>query len=667
MAKTKTHFRQDLLNSIIKFHLYALVVLIPLIFWFDTETIFTLPKLLALRVFSISAGFFILLKFFLVRKISFKLPQRSIFLGFWALSLILSTVFSINQVTSIFGQYGRFLGLITLLNLILIPVYIANFFRREDYHKIIDLSIFTAVLAALYGLLQYFNFFGIWPLDFSWTDAPQNRVFGTMGHANHLGAYLSAHFLLLLYRFNPADLKNRHWANWLRLIGFLISLMLLVTVILLTASRGAVLALVMSSLVIFTLKFWKNRHKISKTLGRTLATLFCLIVLVLSGLFLFSNDLQDLSLIRRTEGTIQTINKGIIPDRLSFLFSAWQMFIDHPLSGTGLSTFRDAYSAYRRTDYLIDGPGNAQYITVPESAHNQYADILSTQGLIGLIAYLALILAVLNLSYRQFKAATPAQENFHLALLGALLVFLFQTLFNFGEIINLFLFYLLIGLIMGADAQSPRLPLKISNIPVYLISMAGIVGLVLAAQYGLVPVVRADYFYKQAELAAANQKLDLANHYFQMIVAAKPQEYSLSQAYGDFSMQAAASAPNLSERQSYLRQAVQNYQKAVLLNNHYPSTYHNLALAYIELYRLTKIPNYLDLAKQSYLKSLEKSPNNPRYLYEYARKLHSDWNDPEGSIKLLLQAHNLAPDYQEPLDYLNFLYKNYPQLASPLK
>lgn len=672
MAKNKKSISlQSRLDQIIRFHLYALIFLIPLFFWFDTQTIFTLPKLLALRFFSLSAGFFILVKFFFSQEIKFILPRRSIFLGFWTISLLLSSFFSLNQISSIFGQYGRFLGLITLVNLLLIPFYLANFFRQEDFKKLIDWSIFTAVLAAIYGLFQYFDFFGLWKLDFNWTDSPQNRVFGSMGHANHLGAYLSAHFLMLVYRlphrFQSAGLAALKKIEQGKLIASLGALVLFASVILLTASRGAVLALVLAALVLLGIKSWKHWKKISKKSVRISAALISILLLIGSGIYLFSDQLEELSLIRRTESTIATINKGKVPERLSFLFSSWQMFLDHPVIGTGLSTFRDAYSAYRRTDYYIDGPGNIQYITVPESAHNEYINTLSTQGLIGFAAYLALLLAVLDLLIKMFKAAALEEENWYLVLLGGLLVELFQMFFNFGEIINLFLLYFLISIVLAQATTARPFHLKLPVWVVYPCTFLALVGLVLAFQPLVIHQAQADYYLKKAQIAKVNRQVERAEHYYKIATAALPLEYQLYQAYADFLLEASVRATDRIYKENFLKHAVQNYQQAILLNSNYPSTYHNLGLAYLELFRLTKKVPYANLSRQSYQRAIEKSPNNPRYLYEFARKLHSDWNDRVGAVKLLQQALKIAPEYQEPQDYLNFLYKNHPELASPLK
>lgn len=652
------------LDRVIGGHLYLLVFLLPLVFWLDTQTVFTLPKLLLLRTVSLSALLCILYKFFRAKQIKLFFPRKSIFLGFFFVSIVLSTIFSINPISSLFGQYSRYLGLFTFINFLLIPVYIANFFPPKNFWKLLNFSAFTAILVALYGLLQYLNFFDQWPIPVEWTDSPQNRVFATMGHANHLAAYLAAHFLILTYSLTMDELKRRK----LLFSGKLLGLLLMAVVIMLTASRGAVVALILSALVLVGLRVWKFRANIGKKILKIAVSVLAIIMLFSAGLFFFSEQINELAIVQRTEQTLNTVEKGIIPERLSFLYSSTQMFLDHPLLGTGFSTFRDAYSAYRRTDYLIDGPGNAQYITVPESSHNQYADITATQGIIGLVSYLALLFVVFRLAFRKYFLAPPQRGNYYLALIGGLLVFCFQTIFNFGEIVNWFMFFLWVGLIMAEEEKPFKIQFEWSPAARYSWTVILVLLIMSGFKIGVLDEAQADYYYKQALEAQSVKKAQTADQYFQMAIAGRPTEYQLYQAYADFSMEAAFFTDILpyKNQKTYLLQAAQNYLLAAQRNPNYPSTWHNLGLAYLQLYRLTGEKSFADKSSQYYQISIQKSPNNPRYLYEFARKLHSDWEDQLGAVRLLRKALSIAPEYQEPKDYLEFLYENHPELEKQI-
>lgn len=659
-AKKTPKKTNSLLNKIIQGHLYALIALLPLLFWLDTATIFAVPKLLGLHLISISALSFVFLKIFLERRLPILTSPAIIVLGLWTLSLLLSTVFSINQITSLYGQYGRFMGLFTFLNLMFIPIYLATFFDREQFRRLILVSIISATLVAVYGILQYFDFFGLWPADFRWTDSPQNRVFATMGHANHLGAYLAMNFMFLTYLWNKKDFSG----TWVAVAAITIPSLIMAVCLLLTASRGAVLAFFLVYLLLLIIRIIKNYHQLKKKLWFLIATIILIFATAWGSIWVFMDNLDSLGLIARTEQTIASMEKGIIPERLSFLYSSWQMFTDHPLVGTGLSTFRDAYSAYRRTDYVIDGPGNAQYITVPESAHNEYANILATQGLLGFLTFLALLISMIVILLRRYfdNRSTASNERWQLVLLGGLLVFAVQVLFNFGEIVNWFMFFLLVGIVL-ADSEKPwkgevKMPLSLLIIltPVMLVTVGWLIS------WSVFYPAQADYYLRLALENASRREYSTADRYFQVAIAGQPLEYQLYQDYADFSLEYAVSQPDPEDRQNLLQQAVKNYRQAILLNPNYPSSYHNLALAYLQIYRAGRNNYYGDLSRENYQKSVEKSPNNPRYLYEYARKLHSDWDDREGAVKLLREALKLAPNYREPQDYMEFLYLNHPEL-----
>jgi O-antigen ligase len=661
--KTKIKDQNQLITKLIRGHIYMLVFLMPLIFWPDTMTVFTLPKLLLLRTISVSALFFTLWQFFVQKHQEITLNKGFWFLLAWGGSLILSTIFSINHWSSIFGQYGRYLGLITELNFLLIPVYIANLWDKKIVPRLVFLSIVSAVLASLYGILQYFNFFELIDFPNSWSDSPQNRIFGTVGHANHLGAYLAMHAVLLIYFFRT----TKKYQILLKAIV----LLPMVLAILLTASRGAILAYLISFLLISLHKlstiFRKSRSKAQK-----LSYISAFLVFVVgSGLVIHSESqrensvLFDLGLFKRTEQTVASISKGYVPERISFMHSSIAMFIDRPLLGTGLSTFRDAYSAYRRTDFQIDGPGNAQYITVPEAAHNEYLNILSTQGFLGLISFLGLIIFSFYTVFQNYQTNDLGARSNLKGLIAALIVFLIQIIFNFAELVNLTSFFLVIGAIW-IYAPASKVGFRITNFWKLIIIIFALPLLAFFSVNFIWAEWVADSSHKKAELASFDNNQEMAEYNYQKAITARPFEYQLYQNYANFLLYASSktSSPDNFE---YLKKAVRNYQKSIELNDNYASTYHNLGLAYLSLFRLTSKSVYLELAKTAYERSVDKSPNNPRYIYEFARKLHSEWNDRSTAVKLLKQAIEIAPEYPEPRDYLDFLIKNHPELASPLQ
>ncbi len=608
------------LDKVIQSVILGIIILIPIVFWPDFQTVFTIPKLLILRILSAVALILFLLKLFLAKKVTFKKSPIYLALGLILASAVISTFFSINAITSLFGQYSRFVGLFSLLNFLLLPIIIINTHDKAAIARALKVSTYTATAVAIFGLLQYFNFFGLPILELNWTDSPQNRVFSTAGHANHLAAYLVTNILIALFTIKKLPLK------------FALTIPMLVTLFL-TGSRGALIALIIAGLILL---FRNKPKKIALTIS--------VLLLIIAGLFTLSST----PLIKRTNETIQSISLGYTPERISFLASAGQMWLDHPIAGTGYSTFRDAFSQYRQKNYLIAGPGNAQYITVPEAAHNILADTLATTGLLGLAALIYL-----------FYIAIRTQKN--PALLAIILVFGLQALFNFGEILNLTFFWLAIGFI-GAEHAGKQLKLSMHKI-VKIFAALIVLSLTFLFLYdGVFNLARADIRLKQATYKESQQEFLAAEDALIKAVQAYPIEYSIHQKLADLALQIAVISQDSVIKNEYLEKAIYSYQNALKLNDHYSSTHHNLALTHIYKYRQNQSVTDLELARNSYQNAIDNSPNNARYHYEFARKLHADFAEIEESIKYLNQALAINSDYQEPKDYLNFLRENHPEL-----
>ncbi|MGI8728731.1 MAG: O-antigen ligase family protein [Solirubrobacteraceae bacterium] len=77
---------------------------------------------------------------------------------------------------------------------------------------------------------------------------------------------------------------------------------------------------------------------------------------------------------------------------------AWRVFSDHPFQGVGLSGFEQASAAY----VLQPGQLTAVALIVddPHVVHNSYLQLLAETGVIGLVLYLAVVLAALAASWR---------------------------------------------------------------------------------------------------------------------------------------------------------------------------------------------------------------------------------------------------------------------------
>ena len=155
------------------------------------------------------------LKMIRQRRIILKKSPFDIPLILFVSSQVLSTIFSIDRHTSIYGYYGRFNGgLLSIVSFtILYFAFNSNFLSGNDgigeIKKILKTSLIGSFLVVLWGLpgklgydLSCFVFMGQLN-NACWTDQfhPSERMFSTLGQPNWLGAYLVVNFFIGLYFF----------------------------------------------------------------------------------------------------------------------------------------------------------------------------------------------------------------------------------------------------------------------------------------------------------------------------------------------------------------------------------------------------------------------------------------------------------------------------------
>jgi hypothetical protein len=133
--------------------------------------------------------------------------------------------------------------------------------------------------------------------------------------------------------------------------------------------------------------------------------------------------------------------------RTSMWKSAIPWIKDHPMVGSGLDTIKYYYPKYRRSDYgRLEGGHNY----TPDRLHNEYLNTMATKGILGGFVYYGLFIGGTLLMFLSFIHRTSGPRAYLLiGLIGGLLVYLGQIMFNFGVVATLVYFYLFVGLGMA--------------------------------------------------------------------------------------------------------------------------------------------------------------------------------------------------------------------------
>jgi O-antigen ligase len=186
-----------------------------------------------------------------------------------------------------------------------------------------------------------------------------------------------------------------------------ISLLLSLSVVVFFQSRGAVLTLLFSVGCAAILLCSKR--------VKALAILIVLAIVLVSIVVLLDYT-QNFLLYKRIT------NDSSLGGRIQLWLVAWSMFLDEPLFGHGIQTFRLLLNSYSQTTNIP--------VEVTSWAHNLYLETLVGQGIIGLASLLTVLLNSLWISWKTRKAKQKEVRILSMGALAAMLGFCFAAIFE---------------------------------------------------------------------------------------------------------------------------------------------------------------------------------------------------------------------------------------------
>jgi O-antigen ligase len=555
---------------LISYCFYALFIIVPLILTPYNSELFEFNKMLAVYALTVIIAALWLIRMIVNRKLIFAKTPLDIPIFLFVLSQILSTIFSINQHTSVWGYYSRFHGglLSTICYVTLFYAFVSNAVSAK---KCLTVILSTGTLVALYGIAERLG------IDkHIWIQDVQSRVFSTLGQPNWLAAYLIA-LAPLSYKLVP----------------------LFLLVIFFTKSQsglGAALVVGILAVILYLIK-----NKILK--------IICIVLLVAAGIF-YAYRLNLLTPFPQVIQLIKAENQTRAGGSSSMLIRrvVWQGALDiwkhYPLFGSGVETFAYSYYNFRPAAHNLLSEWDFLY----NKAHNEYLNFLATTGAFGLGSYLILCAAIL---IQLIKHSRPLALGF--------ISILITNFFGFSVVpIALFFF-----MFPAFSLESP--PEKNKHSPKNIFQIICISAILLFTFYILNFIVnlwRADYYYNLGRQNNFN--------YLNKAVSLNPSESIYQNEMADqlAMLGASQSAVLLSDAvthanpvslnfrrtrvkillllsrldQRYLNEAIDALLYSIKLAPTDAKLYYNLGVIYKQL-------NQIDLARQAFTKALELKPD----------------------------------------------------------
>ncbi|MEW6104339.1 MAG: O-antigen ligase family protein [bacterium] len=345
-------------------------------------------------------------------------------IAFYFIILVLSVIFSRSPILSFFGSYERQEGFITIINYIFLFFAVSNLLERDDIKLVMNTAVLAGTLAALYGIMQHYNYD---PLNLSWGGFSKDRVVSTFGNPVFFGAYT---IMVLPLNFSLFLLSKRF--SFLYGISFLITFLGFLFANTRACYVGLFFEIFIGGCALFIL-----RDKIPKKRLFVLFSIFLICGIVV-------NLKKETSFIARLDEIkslfLEKKKAGSTGARLMMWKTGIKMVMDNPILGIGPEAIGITYPYYLYKVYTHDFPFEYE-----DRMHNDIFDTSVTRGLLGLSSYIFLIFAFFLAGIRLFFKSAYEERVIILGAILGVLGYLVQNEFSFGLPCISSLFWMMMG------------------------------------------------------------------------------------------------------------------------------------------------------------------------------------------------------------------------------
>ncbi len=645
------------LQRTIEILFYILFFLVPLILWPFNSELFEFNKIITVYILVICIVAVWTVKMIWQRKFIFRRTILDIPLLLFFGSQVLSTLFSIDPYTSLFGYYSRFNGglLSTISYLLLYWAFVSNI-QGVKVKKIINITFLSAALVSIYGVLEH------WGIDKNiWQQDVQSRVFSTLGQPNWLAAWLVA--LIPVTWSYILDGKNEK-LSLKTAVPYILSTLFFI-VLLFTKSRSGLIGFMAAEIIFWGVIFLKYKSKSIKNF--LTINIFIAIAALIFGTQFTPNivDLFKKVQLKQTAAEMQTgatVLETGGTESGTIRKIVWKGAIDiwkhYPVFGTGVETFAYSYYLYRPTEHNL----TSEWDYIYNKAHNEYLNHLANAGFVGLLTYLAVIgfsiyLMITIPNKYQYQINTNAKsekleiDNWKLIIAGLLsgyISILITNFFGFSVVPVQILFYLYpaltVVIYLTENDQTKGKIFLTANQKTFswIIAFFALFLFILTCRYWY-----ADTLYAKGASYNKVNRQDIATDYLNKAIKLQPRQsiyYSeLSKSYVNLAL-AYNEAEESTTAAKFAKIAIDNSIKSVNLT---PANVNLKRIEFGVFVMLSSIDiNYLLDAKDILVTAVEQAPTDAKLHYNLGL-IYSRIGENKPALQLLNEAVELKPNYKE--------------------
>lgn len=352
---------------------------------------------------------------------------------------VLATLATDHPRTAVFGFTGSYDGLLTTLALGALFLAAGTLSLPAIVSAIRVLWFGAGTVVLLFGAAQLVDRLVSPDSGWDWArpDISPWTIGSTLGNPNHLGALLAMLLPLVAVLALQARGRERYWIA--------AGAGLAVVELGITATRGAWLALVAAAAVmtvLFRAELRPYRRRIVLA-GATGVVVLAAVYGVLGAAGATKMEPADLARV----GPGSTLDL-----RFELWSTAWRVTTDRPLAGVGPDVFPLVFPAYASERFLrLHGP-----FTVANGAHNVFVNTLVNLGVIGLAAFVALLVVAAAWFARIWPSLDGQPRLFAGALAASLVAYLVQACLNVQVVALSLCSWVLLGMLVAINSTPSK-------------------------------------------------------------------------------------------------------------------------------------------------------------------------------------------------------------------
>ena len=350
------------------------------------------------------------------------------FIAFFAV-ITVADVLSLNPHKSFWSNFERMEGFITIIHLFLYFIVVSALLNTEKlWNWFWNASVLTSVIMAFYGFFQLAG-----KITISQGGA---RVDGTFGNASYLAVYML--FNIFITAMLLLRIKKGSILRYLYPVAIILQLIILYY----TATRGAILGLIGGVMIAGILIFIKSeKGSLVRKVG--LYLLGGIVALILVFIIFKNSNFVKTSPVLSRFSTLTTENI-----KSQGRYYVWPMAIkgigEKPFFGWGQEGFNYVFNKnYNPAMYSQE-----QWF---DRAHNTILDWAIAGGLLGLIGYLSLFVAVLYCLWKKNGDYLSVVDKS--LLTGLLAGYLFNNMFIFDNLVSYIFFFSVLAYVHSLVAK----------------------------------------------------------------------------------------------------------------------------------------------------------------------------------------------------------------------